>query len=78
MMSAGNKFDEKCERYKEITTATTKQETVHGGKKRDQNSQSASTDWIAHVNFSRSDFEKSFSIGTSNFLQKTTVRRGSM
>lgn len=43
-----------------------------------QNSQSSSTDLIAQSNFSRRVFEKSFSIGTPNFLQKTTVRRGSM
>jgi hypothetical protein len=33
---------------------------------------------IAHSNFSRSVFEKNFSIGTLNFLEKTTVNRGSM
>lgn len=43
-----------------------------------QNSQSSSTDLIAQSNFSRSVLEKNFSIGTSNFLEKTTVRRGSM
>ena len=44
----------------------------------DQNSQSSSTDLIAHSNFSRSCLEKKRSIGTSNFFEKTTVRRGSM
>lgn len=43
-----------------------------------QNSQFSSTDFMAHPNFSRRVFEKMRSIGTSNFLQKTTVRRGSM
>lgn len=50
------------------------------GKDFAQNSQSSSSssDSIAHVNFSRSVFEKNFSTGTSNFLENTTVRRGSM
>lgn len=43
-----------------------------------QNSQSSSTDLIAQSNFSRRVFEKKRSMGTSNFLEKTTVRRGSM
>lgn len=43
-----------------------------------QNSQSSSTDLIAQSNFSRNVLEKNFSMGTSNFLEKTTVRRGSM
>jgi hypothetical protein len=51
---------------------------VYGRRGRDQNSQSSSTDLIAHSNFSRKAFEKNFSIGTLNFLLKTTVRRGSM
>jgi len=45
---------------------------------RTQNSQSSSTDLMAHSNFSRRALEKNFSIGTLNFLLKTTVRRGSM
>ena len=44
----------------------------------DQNTQSSSTDLIAQSNFSRSVLEKKRSIGTPNFLEKTTVRRGSM
>ena len=43
-----------------------------------QNSQFSSTDLIAQSNFSRSVFEKNFSMGTLNFLENTTVRRGSM
>jgi hypothetical protein len=45
-----------------------------------QNSQSSSSsiDSMAQVNLSRRVFEKNFSIGTLNFLAKTTVRRGSM
>lgn len=45
-----------------------------------QNSQStlSSTDLMAQLNFSRRVLEKNFSIGTSNFLAKTAVRRGSM
>lgn len=49
-----------------------------GEAERVQNSQSASTDLMAHSNFSRSALEKNFSMGTLNFLLKTTVRRGSM
>ena len=43
-----------------------------------QNSQSSSTDLIAQLNFSRRVLEKNLSIGTLNFFEKTTVRRGSM
>lgn len=43
-----------------------------------QNSQFSSTDLMAHSNFSRSVLEKNFSMGTLNFLTKTTVSRGSM
>lgn len=44
-----------------------------------QNSQfGSSTDLIAQLNFSRRVLEKNFSIGTSNFFENTTVRRGSM
>ena len=43
-----------------------------------QNFQVSSTDAIAQANFSRSVLEKKRSMGTSNFFEKTTVRRGSM
>ena len=43
-----------------------------------QNSQFSSTDLMAQSNFSRRVLEKNFSMGTPNFLENTTVRRGSM
>lgn len=43
-----------------------------------QNSQSSSTELIAQLNLSRSVLLKKRSIGTLNFFEKTTVRRGSM
>lgn len=43
-----------------------------------QNSQSSPADLIAQSNFSRSVLEKNRSIGTLNFFENTTVRRGSM
>lgn len=52
-----------------------KRPIFHGGL---QNSQFSSTDLMAQSNFSRSVFEKNLSMGTLNFLEKTTVRRGSM
>lgn len=45
-----------------------------------QNSHVASspTEWMAQLNLSRRVLEKSFSMGTLNLFEKTTVRRGSM